>query len=71
MVLSGATVQCKDLQSGGAIRKGQLSQQFTVPANLVGHFLFQKEADACILHSQLAMRDVPDGSATPETMRLP
>jgi hypothetical protein len=71
MVPSGATVQCKDLQSGDKMGKGQLSQQFTVPENLVGHFLFQKSPDPCIFDQQLTMRDVLGGSAKPETIPIP
>jgi hypothetical protein len=71
MVPPGATVQCTELQGGAQMGKGQLSQQFTVPGNLVGHFLFQKSPDPCVFDQQLTVRDVLGGSAKPETISIP
>lgn len=71
MVPAGSRVACQVYDGGGQMAIGQLSQQFTVPANLVGLFVFQKSQDPCTFDQQYTQRDVPGGSAKPETIPIP
>jgi len=70
MVPAGSRVDCHYYDGGEQMGTGQLSQQFTVPGNLVGYFVFQKAAKPCDFDVQYTTRQIPGGVSNPETVSI-